>query len=90
MSGYPAQSVKSLSCDKSDEIKPQAEKRFTDIYLKAVENPGKSQLQDRLMKAAQKLIASNGVPYLQRTSVVSHNISGREKEGMKEIISRIG
>ena len=31
-----------------------------------------------------KVIASNGVPFLQMRSVGSHSISGREKEGKQE------
>jgi hypothetical protein len=33
------------------------------------------------MKAVRQVIASNGVPYLQTRSVISHITSGREKEG---------
>ena len=33
------------------------------------------------MKAVRPVIASNGVPNLQMTSVGSHRTSGREKEG---------
>jgi hypothetical protein len=36
------------------------------------------------MKAVRTVFASNGVPYLQMRSVVSHNTSGREKEGKKK------
>jgi hypothetical protein len=43
------------------------------IYLSAEENPGKPQLGDRLMK----VIASNGVSYLQMSSVESHSTTER-------------
>ena len=43
----------------------------------------KPELGDRLMKAVRLIIASNGVPYLQMTSVGSHSASEREKEGKK-------
>ena len=36
------------------------------------------------MKAVWPVIASNGVPYFQMSSVGSHNTSGREKEGKNE------
>ena len=51
------------------------------IYLTAEENPGKLQLGDRLVKAVRPVIASNGVPCLQMSSVESQSMSGREKEG---------
>ena len=51
----------------------------------AEENPGKSQLGDGLMKA-NKVFASNGVPYLQMRSVGSHIVSEREKEGKDRIL----
>ena len=41
----------------------------------------KPELGDRLMKAVRLIIASNGVSYLQMTSVGSHSASEREKEG---------
>ena len=63
----------SLSGDRRDnDMIPGAVHRPPGIYL------GKLQLGDRLMKA---VIASNEVPYLQVTSIGSHSISGREKEG---------
>ena len=37
------------------------------------------------MKAVRPAIASNGVLYLQVTSVESHSTSGREEEEKKEI-----
>ena len=40
----------------------------------------KSQLGDRLMMSMRPVITSNGVPYLQMTSVGSHCMSWREKE----------
>ena len=46
------------------------------------ENPGKPQLGHRLLKASRQVFASNGVPYLQMTSLGSHSTSGRKKEGM--------
>ena len=36
------------------------------------------------MKAVRSVIASNGVPFLQMTSIGSGSMSGREKEGKKE------
>ena len=36
------------------------------------------------MKDVRQSIASNRFPYLQMTSMISHSISGREKEGRKE------
>ena len=39
------------------------------IYLMAKENPGKPQLEGRLMKAVRSVICSKGVPYLQLTSI---------------------
>ena len=51
------------------------------IYLMADENPGKLQLGGRLAKAVRPVLASNGFPYLQMSSVGSHSISGRENEG---------
>ena len=34
------------------------------------------------MKAVGPVITSNGVPYIQMTSIGSHSTSGREKKGM--------
>ena len=48
----------------------------------AEELSGKPQLGNRMMKAVWPFIASNGVPYYQMMSVVSHSTSGRE--GKKE------
>jgi hypothetical protein len=36
------------------------------------------------MKAVGPVIASNGVPYFQMSSIGSHSTSGRKKEGRKE------
>ena len=48
--------------------------------------PGIPQLRDRLMKTVPPVIASNGVLYLQMTSVGSHSRSGteRKKKGKKK------
>ena len=54
------------------------------IYLKPGEVPGKPHLGDRLMKAVQQAIDSNGVPCFHMRSVGPHNSSGREKEEKKE------
>ena len=71
-----------LSANNKDdnEMKPAAEHRLSGIYFKAEQN---SQLGDRLMKAVQPSIVSNGVPYLQ---MMSHSTSRREKEEKKEMI----
>ena len=63
---------------------PGAVHRSPGIYSMAVENPVKLQLGDCLMKALQQFIASNGVPYLQMTTVGLHSISGRENKGKYE------
>ena len=49
-----------------------------------VENRGKPQIRDRLMKVVRPVIASNGAPYFQMRPLGSHSKSGREKERMKE------
>ena len=61
-------------------MKPGAVYRSTGIYLRAMENSGKPQL----INAERAVIASNGVPYLQMTSVRSRSIVGMEKEESKE------
>ena len=47
------------------------------------------ELMIRLRKSTENLIkeviASNGVPYIQMKWVGSHNTTGKEKEGMKEL-----
>ena len=71
--------------DKGDnEVKPGAGHKSPGIYLTAEENPGKPQLRDHLMRALRPVIASNGIPYLQMTSVGSHSTPGREREEKKE------
>ena len=60
-------------------------KRSPGVYLAAMENPGKLELRDRLMKTVRSVIASNGVPYLKISSVGSHSISEMNKEG-KDIL----
>ena len=60
--------------------------RSPGIYLRAEENPGKPDLGDCLMKSVRPVIASNEVPYIQITSIGSHGMSGRDKEGKKERI----
>ena len=64
------------ACKDDDEMKPCYVHRSPGIYLMTEENPGKPQLGDRLMKAVRPVIASNGVLFLQMTSVGSHNMSG--------------
>ena len=56
---------------------------FPGIYITAEENPRKTLLGVRLMKGMRPVIASNGIPYLQMTSVESHSMSGRDKETKK-------
>ena len=48
---------------------PGAVHRSPGICLTAEENPGKTWLGERLIKAMRPVIVSNGVPYLQITSV---------------------
>ena len=60
-------------------MKPGDVHRSPGIYLTAEENPGKPQLGDNQMKAAQPVIASNGTPHLQITSMGPHSGTGREK-----------
>ena len=64
------------------------------IYLTAEESPWKPLIGDRLIKAARPIIASNGVPYRQISSVKSHSKSGREKvrrmKGWASLGSRLG
>ena len=55
---------------------------YPDICLMAEENPGKPQL----IRDVRSVISSNGIPYLQMTSVGSQSMTGREKEGKKERI----
>ena len=59
---------------------------YPGIYLMVKENPGKHQLGDHLMKAVRPIIISNGISYLSMTSVGSHSMSGREKEG-KDVLN---
>ena len=70
-----------------NEMKPGAIHRSPGIYLTADENPGRSQLGDRLIKATRPVISSYVVFYLQMTSAGSHNTPGRKKE---EMLERIG
>ena len=77
--------ARQLANDKDDnEVKPGTVHRLSRISLTAEENPGKSQLGDRLMKAVRQAIVSNRVPCLQMRSVGSHCTSRRETEGKKE------
>ena len=63
---------------KSDEeMEPGTVHRFLGIYFKAMEILGKPQLGDSLLKAVLPVIASNGVPYLQMTSVGTHITTGK-------------
>ena len=64
--------------DKEDEMIPEA---VHGICLTPEENHGKLHLGDHLIKGIRPVIASNGVPYFQMSSIESHSISGREKEG---------
>ena len=50
------------------------------IYFTAEENPGELQLEELPMKAVLPVIASNGVPYLQKTSVIRQG--GRRMGGI--------
>ena len=63
-------------------MKQGAVLRFHDIYHTSEENPGNSQLRDRLIKVVRPVIDSNEVPYLQMTSTGSKNV--RDEEEMKE------
>ena len=45
-------------------------------------------LEDHLIKAVRPVIASNGAPYLQMTSVGSHSTLDREKEENMERMKR--
>ena len=63
--------------------------RFLGIGLAAEENPRKYLLGDRPLKAVRPVIASNGVLYFKITSVRSHRISGKVKEG-KDGASPVG
>ena len=56
------------------------------IYFTAELKLAKPQLGNRLINDVRLVFASDWVPYLQMTSVGSHNMSGRKKEGMKEMI----
>ena len=47
----------------------------------AEENIAKPELVERLTKAVRTVIASNGVPYIRKTSVGSHSMSGRDHLG---------
>ena len=53
-------------------------RRSPGFYITAEENPGKPQLGDFMMTVVPD-VTPNGIPYLQMTSVESHNISGRKK-----------
>ena len=78
----PRVSLRSVTNDKGDnEIIPWAVLRSHGICLTIEENPGKLQLGDSDVGAVRPVIASNGVPYLQMSSVGLHSSSGREKEG---------
>ena len=69
--------------DKGDnELKREAVRRSSCIYLTAAENPGKFQLGGRLMKTVWAVMAPNGVPYLQMMSVGERSTSERAKEIM--------
>ena len=65
----------------------EAVHRYPGIFLTAEENPEKPQLGDSLMKTERPVIASNGIPYLQMSSVGSYSTSEREKERKKERIT---
>ena len=47
-----------------NEMKLGGVQKSSAIYLTAEENPGKTDLEGSLMKAARPVIASNRVPYL--------------------------
>ena len=59
---------------------PGAVHRYPGIYLVSEENARKSQLRDYLMTAVWLVIASNGIPYLQMTTVVLHSMSDGDKK----------
>ena len=68
--------------DKGDkEMKPGAVHRFPGICLATEENRGDPQLGDGLMKVVRRVIASNGVSYLQMMLLQTNNTSGRINEG---------
>ena len=79
----PRVSCQSVNDKGVNEVKPGVLHRSPGICLRAVENPEKSQLGDRLMKAVRPVIASSGVSCLQMKSERSHSTSGREKEDKK-------
>ena len=58
------QSRKSANDKVDNKMIPGVVPRSPDIYLTAQGKSGKPLLGDRLMKAAQSVIDSNGVPYL--------------------------
>jgi hypothetical protein len=76
------QSRLSVNYKGDNEIIPVAVHRSPGIYLTTEETPRKPQLGDSL-NAVWSVIASNGVPYFQMSSVGSGTTSGREKEGKK-------
>jgi hypothetical protein len=54
--------------------------RSSGIYFMVEENSGKCQLGDCLTKAVRPFIVSNGIPYLEITSIGSHSRPGRENK----------
>ena len=71
-----------------NEVKPRALQRSLGIYIMAEENHRKPQVGDHMIKSIKSVIASNGVPYLQMKSLVSHSTSERRK-GRKKGRGRI-
>ena len=68
-----------------NEMISEAVHRSPGICLTSEENPGKSELGDRLMKRlCDQSLSQMGSLTSQIRSVESHSTSGREKEGNKE------
>ena len=68
--------------DKGDnEMIVKAMHRSPGVCLPVKENPGNPHVGDGLMKSVRSDITSNGVSYLQMTSVGSHSTSRRKKKG---------
>ena len=72
------QSLLSSNVKGDNKIKSGAVHRSSGIYFWAEENPRRSQLGDRLMKAVRPVIASNGVLYLKISSSESQSMPLRE------------
>ena len=77
-------SIEPWTAVKKKRKKHKAAYRSSSIYLTLEENSGKLQLGDSMMKVTTSV--SNGIPYLQTTSVGPHSIPVREREQKKETI----